>query len=55
MFLIVDPQSIPMKHYFLQKINTPLADTLFRVGFLAAAAVFIGVLLWIAGKKGGKK
>lgn len=55
MLLIVEPAAVPAKHFFLEKINTPLADMLFRAGFLLAAAGFIGVLLWIALKKGREK
>lgn len=54
MFLIVDPSSVPEKHFFLETIYSPQMDTLFRILFLAAAILFLGVLLWIAYKRGGK-
>lgn len=54
MFLIVAPNSVPEKHFFLEVIYTPQMDTLFRILFLAAAGLFLGTLLWIAHKRGGK-
>lgn len=54
MFLIVNPSSVPEKHFFLEAIYSSQMDTLFRILFLAAAVLFLGTLLWIAHKRGGK-
>ena len=54
MFLIVAPNRVPEKHFFLEVIYTPQMDTLFRILFLAAAILCLGTLLWIAHKRGGK-
>ena len=54
MFLIVDPSSVPAKHFFLEAIYSPRMDNLFRILFLIAAALFLWALLWIAHKRGGK-
>lgn len=54
MFLIVNPSSVPPKHFFLEAIYSARMDTFFRILFLAAAILFVGALLWIAHKRGGK-
>ena len=45
---IIEPAAVPARHYFLELLNTPGLDSLFRGLLLAGAGLFLGAVFWMS-------